>query len=98
MAFSSFVNARLVGRFGMRRLSHGALLGFLAINALWLALTAIYVLGWAVAHWVAHWVTGGSGRSLAPDAEALVLFAVVPPVQVVALWVVATVRHARRSR
>lgn len=39
MAFSSFVNARLVGRFGMRRLSHGALLGFLAINTLWLALT-----------------------------------------------------------
>ncbi len=39
MAFSSFVNARLVGQFGMRRLSHGALLGFLAINALWLVLT-----------------------------------------------------------
>ena len=39
MALSSFVNARLVGRFGMRRLSHGALVGFLAVNALWLALT-----------------------------------------------------------
>lgn len=39
MAFSSFVNSRLVGRIGMRRLSHGALLGFLAVNALWLVLT-----------------------------------------------------------
>ena len=39
MALSSFINARLVGRFGMRRLSHGALVGFLTINALWLALT-----------------------------------------------------------
>ena len=28
MALSSFVNAKLVGRFGMRRLSHGALIGF----------------------------------------------------------------------
>ena len=37
MALSSFVNARLVGRFGMRRLSHGSLLGFIAINAVWLA-------------------------------------------------------------
>jgi DHA1 family bicyclomycin/chloramphenicol resistance-like MFS transporter len=34
MALSSFVNSRLVGRFGMRRLSHGALLGFIAVNAL----------------------------------------------------------------
>lgn len=32
MAVSSFVNSRLVGRFGMRRLSHGALVGFLAVN------------------------------------------------------------------
>lgn len=39
MAFSSFVNARLVGQFGMRRLSHGALVGFLAVNTLWLVLT-----------------------------------------------------------
>jgi DHA1 family bicyclomycin/chloramphenicol resistance-like MFS transporter len=32
MAVSSFVNSQLVGRFGMRRLSHGALIGFLATN------------------------------------------------------------------
>jgi DHA1 family bicyclomycin/chloramphenicol resistance-like MFS transporter len=36
MALSSFLNSRLVGRLGMRRLSHGALLGFLAISAVWL--------------------------------------------------------------
>lgn len=37
MALSSFINSRLVGRFGMRRLSHGALLAFIAVNAIWLA-------------------------------------------------------------
>ena len=36
MAFSSFVNARLVGRFGMRGLSHASLLGFITITFLWL--------------------------------------------------------------
>ncbi len=36
MALSSFVNARLVGRIGMRRLSHASLLGFIAINFVWL--------------------------------------------------------------
>lgn len=36
MALSSFVNSRLVGRFGMRRLSHGALFGFIAVNSIWL--------------------------------------------------------------
>jgi DHA1 family bicyclomycin/chloramphenicol resistance-like MFS transporter len=36
MAFSSFVNSQLVGRFGMRRLSHAALLGFVAITSIWL--------------------------------------------------------------
>jgi DHA1 family bicyclomycin/chloramphenicol resistance-like MFS transporter len=34
MAVSSFANSRLVGRIGMRRLSHGALFGFLAVTAL----------------------------------------------------------------
>ncbi|WP_370853039.1 multidrug effflux MFS transporter [Pararhizobium haloflavum] len=36
MALSSFLNSRLVGRFGMRRLSHTALLGFIAVCGLWL--------------------------------------------------------------
>lgn len=35
MALSSFINSQLVGRFGMRRLSHGALLGFIGVNAIW---------------------------------------------------------------
>jgi DHA1 family bicyclomycin/chloramphenicol resistance-like MFS transporter len=36
MSLSSFLNSRLVGRFGMRKLSHGALVGFIAVNAIWL--------------------------------------------------------------
>ena len=41
MSLSSFVNSRLVGRFGMRRLSHGALFGFLGVNCFWLLLTIL---------------------------------------------------------
>ncbi|EPE98114.1 multidrug effflux MFS transporter [Rhizobium grahamii] len=37
MSLSSFLNSRLVGKFGMRRLSHGALAGFIAVNTIWLA-------------------------------------------------------------
>lgn len=37
MSLSSFLNSRLVGRFGMRRLSHGALVGFITVNTIWLA-------------------------------------------------------------
>jgi len=39
MAVSNFLNSRLVGRFGMRRLSQGALIGFIAISAVWFALS-----------------------------------------------------------
>ncbi len=39
MAVSSFLNAKLVGRFGMRRLSHGALIGFIIVNTLWFVLS-----------------------------------------------------------
>lgn len=35
MAASSFLNSRLVSRVGMRRLSHAALLGFIAVSAIW---------------------------------------------------------------
>jgi DHA1 family bicyclomycin/chloramphenicol resistance-like MFS transporter len=41
MAFSSFVNSQFVGRFGMRRLSHAALVGFIVITFVWL-LVQIY--------------------------------------------------------
>lgn len=38
MAVSSFLNSRIVGRFGMRRVTHAALLGFAVLSGLWLAL------------------------------------------------------------
>jgi MFS transporter, DHA1 family, multidrug resistance protein len=41
MAVSSFLNSRLVGRFGMRRLSHGALLGFIAVNGITFTLSLL---------------------------------------------------------
>jgi DHA1 family bicyclomycin/chloramphenicol resistance-like MFS transporter len=41
MAISSFLNSRLVGRLGMRRLSHGALLGFVTVNGISFALAAM---------------------------------------------------------
>ncbi|MDE1997189.1 MAG: multidrug effflux MFS transporter [Rhizobiaceae bacterium] len=41
MAFSSFINSQFVGRFGMRRLSHAALTGYIVITFIWL-LVQIY--------------------------------------------------------
>lgn len=41
MAVSSYANARLVGRFGMRRLSHGALVGFIVVATLWFVLSLL---------------------------------------------------------
>ncbi|KKB09857.1 multidrug effflux MFS transporter [Devosia chinhatensis] len=38
MAISSFTNSKVVRRFGMRRLSHGAMLIFTAFSGLWLVL------------------------------------------------------------
>lgn len=63
--------------------------------ALWLLLTCVHVAGWAVAR---HFAGGGSEGKWLPGAETLVHFAVVPPVQLLALWVVATVRQARRDQ
>lgn len=39
MAVSSFTNSQIVRRFGMRRLSHGAMLVFTGVSAIWLALS-----------------------------------------------------------
>jgi len=39
MAVSSFLNSRLVGRFGMRKLSHGALIGFIIVTTIWFVLS-----------------------------------------------------------
>ncbi|WP_274629126.1 multidrug effflux MFS transporter [Arvimicrobium flavum] len=44
MAVSSFLNSRLVGTLGMRRLSHGALLGFLGVSVIWLAWSLVGVI------------------------------------------------------
>ena len=63
--------------------------------ALWLLLTCVHVAGWAVARQVSG---GGSEGKWLPGAETLVHFAVVPPVQVLSIWVVATVRQARRDQ
>ena len=41
IAVSNFLNSRLVGKIGMRRLSQAALLLFLAISAVWLALSLL---------------------------------------------------------
>jgi DHA1 family bicyclomycin/chloramphenicol resistance-like MFS transporter len=37
MALASFTNSRLVKRYGMRRLSHGALIGFVFTSLIWVA-------------------------------------------------------------
>ncbi|HUV32018.1 MAG TPA: multidrug effflux MFS transporter, partial [Devosiaceae bacterium] len=39
MAASSLLNARLVGRFGMHPLSHGALICFIALSAVWFVIS-----------------------------------------------------------
>lgn len=36
MALSSLLNSRIVGRFGMRRISHGALCGFILTSVIWM--------------------------------------------------------------
>ena len=41
MAISSFLNSRLVGKLGMRRLSHGALTGFLIVSTVWFGLSLL---------------------------------------------------------
>ncbi len=50
MAVSSFANSRLVARFGTRRLSHGALTGFVLLGAVHLALAVAY--GGATPFWL----------------------------------------------
>jgi hypothetical protein len=58
--------------------------------ALWLLLTCAYLGGWAVS----RWAVGTGDWTMTP--ETLVHLALVPPVQVLALWVVAAARHPRR--
>ena len=42
LSIANFTNSRLVGRFGMRRLSHLALVGFVATSALLLGLSRVF--------------------------------------------------------
>nr|WP_272211700.1 MFS transporter [Marinicella sp. W31]MDC2877594.1 hypothetical protein [Marinicella sp. W31] len=42
MAASSLANSRIVGKIGMRRLSHGALIGFVLTNGVWLAIDLMF--------------------------------------------------------
>lgn len=41
MGVSSFTNSKMVSRLGMRRMSHGAILVFTGVSALWLALALV---------------------------------------------------------
>lgn len=75
MALSSFVNARLVGRFGMRRLSHASLLGFIAINTIWLVVQVLgpqpmpfplFIVFFALAMFQFGWI-GSNFNSLAME-------------------------------
>jgi DHA1 family bicyclomycin/chloramphenicol resistance-like MFS transporter len=44
VAFAGFLNARFVGRFGMRVISHGALVGFVAVGAMMLVAVKLHTL------------------------------------------------------
>jgi DHA1 family bicyclomycin/chloramphenicol resistance-like MFS transporter len=73
MAVASFLNARFVGRFGMRRLSHGALLGFLAVTTLGFVLSligpvplALYMVIYSVAMFQFSWI-GSNFNALAME-------------------------------
>ena len=63
MAVSSFLNSRLVGKIGMRRLSHGALLGFTTVSVIWFVLSLLgpipfwlFLLLFAVAMFQFGWI------------------------------------------
>ncbi|PZO80448.1 MAG: MFS transporter [Mesorhizobium amorphae] len=73
MAVSSFLNSRLVGTLGMRRLSHGAVLGFFAVSAIWLAwsLTGevplpVFIVLFAIAMFQFGWI-GSNFNALAME-------------------------------
>jgi DHA1 family bicyclomycin/chloramphenicol resistance-like MFS transporter len=73
MAISSFLNSRLVGRFGMRRLSHGAVIGFLTVSTIWFVWSLYgqvplvgFVLLFAVAMFQFGWI-GSNFNALAME-------------------------------
>ena len=73
MAVSSFLNSRRVVRVGMRRLSHGALIGFLGVSAIWFAWSlfgqvplVVFVLLFAAAMFQFGWI-GANFNALAME-------------------------------
>ncbi len=73
MAVSSFLNSRLVGRFGMRRLSHGALIGFCTVSAIWFVASlygelplVLFILLFAAAMFQFGWI-GSNFNALAME-------------------------------
>ncbi|MCA0255615.1 MAG: multidrug effflux MFS transporter [Proteobacteria bacterium] len=75
MSLSSFINARLVGTFGMRRLSHGALVAFAVINLVWLVIQllgpqpmpfALFITLFALTMFMFGWI-GANFNSLAME-------------------------------
>ncbi|WP_459079841.1 multidrug effflux MFS transporter [Mesorhizobium sp. A623] len=48
MAASNYLNSRLVGAIGMRRLSQGALIGFIAVSTLWFVLSLVGPIPFAI--------------------------------------------------
>lgn len=63
MAVSSFLNSRLVMRLGMRRLSHGALIGFTIVSTIWFVISLfgpvplpLFVLLFALAMFQFGWI------------------------------------------
>ena len=72
IAFASFANARLVGRLGMRRVSHSAMVAFIAIATLLAAAAAVGAVGFwifAVAVGVQFFLFG----LIAPNFNALAM-------------------------
>ncbi|WP_406871999.1 multidrug effflux MFS transporter [Aminobacter sp. P9b] len=73
MSLSSFLNSRLVVRLGMRRLSHGALIGFLLVSAVWFAWSltgpvpfAVFIVLFALAMFQFGWI-GSNFNSIAME-------------------------------
>lgn len=73
MSLSAFLNSKLVGRIGMRRLSHASLFGFITVNGLWFLAESfapsplpfvIYMTFFAVSMFQFGWI-GGNFQTLA---------------------------------
>lgn len=73
MALSSYLNSRLVVHFGMRKLSHGALTGFMLVSGVWLLWSLVghlplvpFVILFAIAMFQFGWI-GSNFNSIAME-------------------------------